>query len=307
MSGRYLYTTLGRLERDALGAILPHEHVFVDLRTPDQPGYAQADAADVVALMAPQAAAIQAQGVTALVECSTLGVGRRGDLDLAVSRATGLPIVVPTGSYREPWITPFIGSASDAGLEAFFVRELTERLDEADFRAGWIKISAGDDGFTALEERILRAAARASLATGALIGSHTIRGRVALEQLRVLASEGCPADRFLWIHTQVEPDFGLHREAVARGAWIEYDDVGRSPDAEVAPRIRRALDHGLGGRLLVSHDLGWYDPAQPGGGTPRPWTHLFGVLLARLAADGVPAATLSALTRDNPFAAFARP
>jgi phosphotriesterase-related protein len=302
-----LHTTLGPLERSALGRILPHEHVFVDLRTPDRPGYAQADAAEVVALMAPQVAAVQAQGVTALIECSTLGVGRRADLDLAVSQATGLPIVVPTGSYREPWITPFIASASDADLEALFVRELDERLDEADFRAGWIKISSADDGFTALEERILRAAARAALRTGALIGSHTIRGRVALDQLRVIESEGCPLSRFLWIHTQTEDDFGLHREAAARGAWIEYDDVGRDADTAVEARILRALDAGLGGQLLLSHDLGWFDPARPGGGTPRPWAHLFGTMLPRLAAAGVPAGTLDALTHDNPFRAFARP
>jgi len=48
-----LFTTLGPLRKDQLGMILPHEHIFVDLRTPDQPGYAEADAADVVALMAP--------------------------------------------------------------------------------------------------------------------------------------------------------------------------------------------------------------------------------------------------------------
>ena len=36
-----LYTTLGPKRRDELGMILPHEHVFVDLRTPDQPGYAR--------------------------------------------------------------------------------------------------------------------------------------------------------------------------------------------------------------------------------------------------------------------------
>ena len=72
-----LFTTLGPITKENLGLILPHEHIFVDLRTPDMPGYAQAEAAEVVALMAPQIAAAQAQGVTALVECSTIGVGRR--------------------------------------------------------------------------------------------------------------------------------------------------------------------------------------------------------------------------------------
>lgn len=42
---RALYTTLGPIGRDQLGMILPHEHVYVDLRTPGQPGYASGEAA----------------------------------------------------------------------------------------------------------------------------------------------------------------------------------------------------------------------------------------------------------------------
>ncbi len=51
---QYLYTTLGLIGRNALGMILPHEHIFVDFRTPDQPGYAEANPADVVAAIAPE-------------------------------------------------------------------------------------------------------------------------------------------------------------------------------------------------------------------------------------------------------------
>ena len=65
MPDRQLFTTLGPLRREQLGMILPHEHVFVDLRTPDRPGYGEAEAAAVVALMAPQIEAIKAQGITA--------------------------------------------------------------------------------------------------------------------------------------------------------------------------------------------------------------------------------------------------
>lgn len=303
---RFLYTTMGPLSRNELGMILPHEHIFVDLRTPGTPGYAEADEAEVVAVMSPQIEQIKQRGITALVECSTTGVGRRADLDLAVSRATNFPVVVPTGSYREPWITPFVLSADDDALEAWMFRELTERLDEADFRAGWIKLSAGDDGITPLEERILRAAARAAARTGAVIGSHTIRGRVAMQQLDIIEQEGYSADRFIWIHTQSERDLGFHDEAVARGAWIEYDHVSRSPDEEVRDLIARALDAGQLGSLLVSHDLGWFDPAKPGGGVPRPYTHLSDVMLPMLAAHGVGAQELKQMTSDNPFSAYAR-
>ena len=303
---KQLITTLGAFERHQLGLILPHEHVFVDLRTPDQPGYAEADPADVVRLMAPQIEAIKKQGVTALVECTTGGVGRRADIDLAVSRATGMPIVVPTGNYREPWIPAWVAGASGAELEAWMLKELTEGIGETGVVAGWIKISAGDDGITPLEERILRAAARAARQTGAVIGSHTIRGRVVMDQLDIIEEEGGAPERFISIHTQAEPDFEMHKTVAARGAWIEYDHVGRDPDAAVLALVLKALEAGLGPQLLLSHDLGWYDPAQEGGGTPRPYTHLVDWLLPALRDAGVDVATITGLTEDNPFEAFAR-
>ena len=43
-----LITTLGPKRSDELGMILPHEHVFVDLRTWETRGYAQAETDDVV-------------------------------------------------------------------------------------------------------------------------------------------------------------------------------------------------------------------------------------------------------------------
>lgn len=302
----HLYTTLGALPREKLGMILPHEHVFVDLRTPDQPGYAKGEAADVVRLMAPEIEKIKSLGVTALIECTTGGVGRRADLDLAVSQATNFPIVVPTGNYREPWIPEWVAKASQEELSDWMLRELTQHFDEAPFRAGWIKISAGDDGITELEARILRAAVAASSATNAVIGSHTIKGRVVMDQLDIIESEGGDPGRFISIHAQLEPDFELHQAVADRGAWIEYDNVGRDPDETLVEMIFRAIDAGLIGQLLLSHDRGFYDPAKPGGGVPEPYTHLNESLLPALRRAGLGEPEITRLTHDNPFNAFAR-
>lgn len=303
---KLLHTTLGPKRADELGMILPHEHVFVDLRTPDQPGYAEADTADVVRLMSPQIEAIKSRGITALVECSTGGVGLRVDIDLAVSQATGFPIVVPTGNYREPWIPDWVRDASEADLEAKMYGDLAEGVGDTGVRAAWIKISAGDDGITPMEAKILRAAARASARTGAVIGSHTIKGRVVMDQLDIIEAEGGRADRFISIHTQEEKDFGLNIAVAQRGAWIEYDHVGRAKDEAVSELILRALQAGLGEQLLLSHDRGWYDPALPGGGTPTPYTHLSDVMLPMLRAAGVEEAMIRRLTVTNPFEAFGR-
>jgi phosphotriesterase-related protein len=301
-------TTLGPKQSDELGLILPHEHVFVDLRTWDQPGYAQADTADVIQRMSPELAKAQAVGVTAIVECSAVGVGRRADILKAVSAAAGFPLVVPTGIYREPWIPDWAHKASEDELCEWMVRELLEEIQPGAVRAGWIKLSAGDDGLTPSEAKILRAAARAGAATQAAIGSHTIRGHVVRDQLDILERAGYTAERFIWIHTQAEPDFSLHLEMARRGAWIEYDAIGSESmdDAHFIERIHRLLDAGHGQRLLLSHDRGWYDPAQPGGGLPKPFTYLSEHFLPKLQASGVDEETIRELTHTNPFRAFAR-
>jgi phosphotriesterase-related protein len=303
----HLITTLGPRTADELGLILPHEHVFVDLRTPDQPGYAEADTEDVIRLMAPEIRKAQAVGVTAMVECSAVGVGRRVDILKAVSEATGMPLVVPTGIYREPWVPAWAHRASEDELHDWMLGELTGEIEGTGVQAGWIKLSAGDDGITACEHTILRAAARAARAVGAVIGSHTIRGRVVQDQLAIVEEAGYTPDRFIWIHASAEPDVDLNLAMARRGAWIEYDWIGdEQTDADFVDRIRRMLDAGLGDRLLLSHDRGWYDPAQPGGGTPRPYTYISERFIPRLHEAGIDETTIRTLIHDNPFRAFAR-
>jgi phosphotriesterase-related protein len=303
-----LITTLGRYTAERLGPILPHEHIFVDLGPIEAASYLHADPGDVVRLMAPEIEKIKAQGITALVECTPVGVGRRADIDAAVSRATALPVVVPTGIYREPWVPSWAQAASQEQLTDWMLGELTGTIEGSDVQAGWIKLSAGDDGLTPCEAKILRAAARAGRAANAVIGSHTIRGRVVKEQVEILEAEGYSSERFIWIHTQAEADFNLHLEMAQRGVWIEYDAIGSSAfsDEYFVERILRLLDADLGRRLLLSHDRGWYDPSQPGGGTPLPYTHLVEHFLPKLRAAGVAEATIQQLIVANPFAAFAR-
>jgi len=297
-------TTLGPRGSAELGLILPHEHIFVDLRTWDTPGYAQAEVEHVIQLMAPELTKAQAAGVTAIVECSTVGVGRRADIDRAVSEATHLPVAIPTGVYREPWVPEWVQAASEAHLAEWMLSELQGEIEDSGVQAGWIKLSAGDDGLTACETKILRAAATAGRATNAVIGSHTIRGRVVRDQLNIIEAMGYAAERFIWIHTQAEPEFALHLEMARRGAWLEYDAIGNHDEDDLL-NIQRLLDAGLGDHLLLSHDRGWYDPALPGGGVPKPYTYLPDQFLPKLRAIGVAEVTIHQLTHANPYRAFA--
>ena len=303
-----LITTLGPVDEEAVNMILPHEHIFVDLRVGNPPGFAEADAANVVAQMGPELHRARAAGISVLVECTPVGVGRRADILKAVAEAVSFPILVPTGIYREPWIPDWAHRASEDELYDWMLGELQGEIELSGVQAGWIKLSAGDDGLTPCETKILKAAARAGVVTNAVIGSHTIRGAVVREQLTLIEREGYSPERFIWIHAQAEPDVDLNLEMARRGAWIEYDWIG-NPDAFddnfYIRRIQKLLDAGLGHRVLISHDRGWYDPALPNGGIPQPFTYINEHFLPRLRESGVDESTIRQFTHANPFEAFA--
>jgi len=303
-----LHTTLGQKLKSELGIILPHEHVFVDLRTPDQHGYGQAEAEEVIRLMSPELERARAAGISAIVECSPEGVGRRVDILKAVSAATQYPLIVPTGIYREPWVPSWAYQFSEAELQAWMRSELLDGIKGTGVKAGFIKLSAGDEGLTPVETKILRAAVSAAASCQAVIASHTVRGRVVKDQLDILETCGYRAERFIWVHAHIEPDFQLNLTAARRGAWIEYDAIGSVDpgDDYFIERLLKLLEAGFADQVLLSQDRGWYDPAQPGGGSPQPYTYLLETFLPKLRSAGMSESTIHKLVCENPYRAFSR-
>ncbi len=103
--------------------------------------------------------------------------------------------------------------------------------------------------------------------TGAVVASHTIGGRVAREEMSILEKAGLDLHRFIWIRPQMEPDVAILKEAAQRGAFVELDSVGAPHQSQgelvnttIALIQARYLDH-----ILLSHDTGWYNPANSDG------------------------------------------
>jgi phosphotriesterase-related protein len=137
-------------------------------------------------------------------------------------------------------------------------------------------------------------------AIGLPIASHTGSGAAALEELAILEKAGAAPSAFIWVHAQSEKDRSFHVRAAERGAWVEFDGVGpASVDAHVA-FVRHMKDRGLLGRVLVSHDAGWYRVGEPGGGKFRPFDTLFTSFVPALKGAGVTESEVRQLLVDNP-------
>lgn len=311
MSSPWIQAVKGAVRVEILGLVLPHEHLFTDLRGPQVPDYALAEPQAVAQVMGPYLAEAHAVGVTALVECSTVGVGRNVAVLQHLADLTPIQIVAPTGVYREDYIPAALREVSVEELSEIWVRELTEGIEGTAVRAGFIKLSVSDDGPTPLEVRNLEAAARASLQTGAVVASHTAGGALAQHELEILESAGLDLERFIWVHANLEPDAAFHLAAARRGAYVEFDAVGAEWQSQTAMvgYVLALLEAGYADRILLSHDAGWYDPSQPDGkpeeGGIRGFTALVEAFIPALRARGVTDDLVHTITVTNPARAFA--
>jgi phosphotriesterase-related protein len=310
MNNAFFRTILGDVAVEDLGMILPHEHLFTDLRGPDVNGYAQADPKLVVTTMLPYLNAAENAGVTALVECSTIGVGRNIDILSRLAARTRIRLVAPTGIYKESYTPTIYKNKSIDELVEQWTSDLTKGIGDTESKAGFIKIGLSDDGPTPLEVRNIRAAAQTSLATGAAIASHTIGGRAALEELYILEDEGLDLQKFIWVHANSEPDSNFHFIAASQGAYMEFDAVGQ-PDVDpevLAEAVLAMVEEGFGDRVLLSHDAGWFQPGEPGGIPEhgiRGYTALSEEFIPLLKEKGLDDALIQLLTEENPKRAFA--
>jgi len=71
-----------------------------------------------------------------------------------------------------------------------------------------------------------------------------------------------------------------------RKSRVSASGSDRRSDDFLVKHIQRVLDGGLGDHLLLSHDHGWYDPALPGGGTPKPFPYLSESFVPKLRQAG---------------------
>ena len=305
---RSVMTVRGPVEAGELGRMLPHEHVLVDFAPVEELEPGRYDSGEAFDVILPHLERLKALGCQTVAECTPAYLGRDVRLLLRLSEASGLHILTNTGYYgaRDDQHLPehaFTESAD--GLAARWVREWEEGIDGTDVQPGFMKIGVDAGPLSDVDRKLVRAAARAHLATGLTMAVHTGPATGAFDELDVLAEEGVHPSAWIWVHAQNEDDLSRHVEAAQQGGWVEFDGV--HPD-----RIERHVElvinmkrHGLLGHTLISHDAGWYRVGEPGDGDFRAYNTLFDDLLPALQAAGLTDEDVRQLVVRNPAEAFA--
>jgi phosphotriesterase-related protein len=299
-----ILTVRGPIPADRFGMALPHEHVMVDFIGADQVGKHRYKPDDVCRVMLPYLKEAREQGWTGFVDCTPAYIGRDPEVLRRLAEAADLHILTNTGYYKEPYLPPHAFTDSIDALADRWVREYEEGIDDTGIRPGFIKIAVNPGPLVPIQQKVVRAAARAHRRTGLTVASHTVAGAAALEELDLADAEGMDPSRFIVVHADGEPDPTYHREIAHRGAWVEFDSIGGRPIEEHVAMALAFLEQCGPDHLLLSHDAGWYWIGEPGGGRQRGFTALAGELLPALRARGVAEVVLHQLVVENPTRAF---
>ena len=251
---RLIRSVTGDVAASALGVTACHEHLVLgvaysgvadDTLTPDR--------------VAGDLEAFRSLGGATIVELTNEGMGRDPLALRGISERTGLNIICSTGFYQQSHYPPIVGSSTEEELAEIFVRDLNDGIGDTGIRAGIIgEIGTSPGRMTTDEERVVRAAACASIATGAPISMHTPLGDQASEQVAILRSEGLDPGRVAIGHLDLRPDPDYHERIADMGVYIQYDTFGKSSymadDARLAC-IAEMVRRGYGEQILLSCDI----------------------------------------------------
>ena len=271
-------TVTGPVSADQLGFTLVHEHLYYGMEAESGDNWDRVygrNVHDSDQIFEQLMEYKNAGGVT-FVDQTTGGLyGKGGNIlleqssepvkhSLAVremAERTGLNIILGTGWYRVPFYDPYIYDIKTDELAEKLVRDITEGLHGTDVKAG-ILGEIGVENATwvwPVEERMLRAVARAHKQTGVTIATHAVGGPVGLDQLEILEEEGVDPGRVIIGHVSLFHNHEYHAEVARRGAFIAFDTIKAGQWAFLSrpsiEHILMALDAGLIDHILMSHDV----------------------------------------------------
>ncbi|SHE09996.1 Phosphotriesterase homology protein [Chlamydia abortus] len=270
----FIRTLDADISKEQLGFTYSHEHIVcrpahwsergVDDLLLDDPEKSKLDVLD-----------FKKHGGQAIVDATAIDYGRDVPAVYRIMQETGVRIIGTAGFNKSfLWdakvkeeLKPLIGdyetyyewieAKSINELADFVIREVEEGLEGTPFKAGQVKFGTGYNRITPLEEKTLRAVARAHHETKAPIHSHTEVGTMGLEQIELLRSENIDISFLSLGHMDRNPDPYYHEQIARTGAYLSFDGIAKIKYAPESTRIQLILElvrKGYENQILISGD-----------------------------------------------------
>ncbi|MDP5275861.1 hypothetical protein [Chengkuizengella axinellae] len=298
-----IHTVLGEIESESLGVTLMHEHIMYSSAGADLVKSIDYDREQIVKHMLPYLQMLKKSGCNTLVDSTPPEEGRDALLLQQCASKTGLNIITNIGTFHGDKVFKEIREGSIDEITSYWIEEYHTGIDCTGVKPGFIKIALNDFGdLTSLQEKILRAAARASLVTGLTIQCHIKLTKSVLQAAHILIEEKLPFHKFIWAHADYESDVSTITDLARKGMWIEIDQIGRVPYIKPIQLLKRCINVDILDRVLISQDAGCYHVEEQWGGSIVPFHRLFTEFIPLCEQYGIKRSVFTKLLQENPAA-----
>ena len=332
-----IQTVLGAITPSELGATTTHEHLIIDFSFMFRPPDAQAHMADAplalenlgwirhnhysnrpnlelldVDAAVAEAARYKSSGGGAIVDATTIGIGRSPQALAHIARQTGVNIIMGTGFYVDAVHPPDMNARSEDALARQIIVDITDGVDGSGIKAGIIGEIGCTWPLTANERKSLRASAIAQRQTGAAILIHPGRHPDApLEILQTLSDAGADIARVIMGHLdRTVFDFESVRRIAQSGCYLEWDlfgsessyyplaDIDMPSDAQRLDFVKRAVEDGYADKIVIAQDICTNHRLARYGG--HGYAHILENIVPRMRRKGFPEDAIQAIITHNP-------
>jgi phosphotriesterase-related protein len=123
-----------------------------------------------------------------------------------------------------------------------------------------------------------------------------------MEMLDILEEEGVDLSKVAVGHSDRNADPYYHLQLARRGAYVQFDGPGKVkyyPDSTRVALIKNLLEHGYGGQLLISGDMGRQSYLHAYGGGPG-FRYILQKFVPRLLDEGLDQGNIEEIFVHNP-------
>jgi phosphotriesterase-related protein len=292
-----------------------HEHVFVItpevLQNYPEEWDEQVRVDDAVEKLT----ALKNAGIDTIVDPTVIGLGRYIPRIVEIAKRVDINIVVATGVYTYDSVPkyfmirgPVMGLDLPDPMVDMFVRDIERGIADTGVKAAFLKCAIDEPGMTKDVGRIMRAIARAHLATGAPVMVHTLpsehRG---LEVHELMQEEGVDPAGVCLAHSGDSGDIDHLSKLAELGYLLGMDRFGVDAYAPFEQRVDTVVElvrRGYAERMVLAHDAScffdWIDPSFLAMTPNWHYLHISEDVLPVLRERGVSEADIDTMLIDNP-------
>ena len=251
-------------------------------------------------------------GGGAIVDATTIGIGRDPHALARISRESGVHIIMGAGYYVDAVHPEDMDERSVDDLAREIIGDITKGVDGSGIKAGIIGEVGCTWPLTPNERKSLTASAVSQQETGAAILIHPGRHPDApLEILELLANGGADISRVIMGHLdRTVFEFDALQSIAESGCCLEWDlfgnegsyyplaEIDMPSDAQRLDFMKRVTDAGYADRIVIGQDIATKHRLVRYGG--HGYGHIFENIVPKMRRKGFSEDEIRAITVDNP-------